>query len=573
MEWASSYQGGFIMSQSTVSPLEVSLRGHHLLEEPLLNKGTAFSDEERESLCLHGLLPPHVETLETQLARAYEAFEYASTSIAKHVFLRDLQDTNEILFYALLTRHLSEMMPIVYTPVVGAACQHFSEIYQRPRGLFISYPRRAEMDQMLKNAVPDKVEVIVVTDGERILGLGDQGVDGMGIPIGKLALYSGCGGVHPAGALPITLDVGTNNQERRSHPNYLGWRNERIVGDEYYAFVDTFIQAVKRHYPNVLLQFEDFARPHAQPLLDKYRDELCCFNDDIQGTATVTLGAALAAVEASGRKLSHQRIALLGAGSAGCGIAEQLVLAMRSEGLSEQEARSRFYLVDRYGLLLEGMDDLTPAQQRFTRSRAELSDWNVDGEISLEDVAKFGQPTILIGVSGQPNTFTESIVKEMAKHTDRPIIFPLSNPTTRVEAAPEDILHWTGGKGLVATGSPFEPVNVGGTTHTVSQCNNCYIFPGMGQGILAVGASRVSDQMFIEASRALMSCSPAIKQENAPLLPPLDEIRPTSRKVAVAVARQAQKEGLATIQGDAEELVAQRWWEPTYQPFVPSKGV
>ena len=543
-----------------------AVSGFALLESPLLNKGTAFTEDERLRLGLHGLLPPHVETLEEQIDRAYQAYGHEPDDLARHVFLRDLQDTNETLFYALMIRHVEEMMPMVYTPTVGEACEKFSDIYRRPRGLFLSYPCREHLELSLQNAVPQQVEVIVVTDGERILGLGDQGVDGMGIPIGKLSLYSACGGVNPAGTLPIVLDVGTNNEERRNHPDYLGWRNERITGPAYYEFVDQFVQAVKTHFPNALLQFEDFARPHAEPLLQKYRDQLCCFNDDIQGTATVTLGAVLAAVKSIGQKLSEQRIAILGAGSAGCGIAEHLIRVMRAEGLTDEEARERFYMVDRYGLLLEEQE-LTPAQQKFKRTRAQLRNWEEKGEISLFDVAKNGQPTVLIGVSGQPGTFTQEIVEEMARHSDRPIIFPLSNPTSRVEALPSDILRWTRGRALVAAGSPFAPVTADGVTHRIAQCNNCYIFPGVGMGVLAVGARRVSDDMFVAASKALMACSPAIKDPTAPLLPPLSEIRQTSRKVALAVAEQAQKEGLATVQGEPEILVSKRWWDPSYPGF------
>ena len=337
-----------------------------------------------------------------------------------------------------------------------------------------------------------------------------------GIPIGKLSLYSACGGVNPKGALPIALDVGTNNVERREHPGYLGWRHERVTGDEYYEFIDTFVQAVKRQFPNVLLQFEDFARDHAEPLLSRYRDQLCSFNDDIQGTATVTLGAIWSAVKAAGKTLGEQRIALLGAGSAGCGIAEQVVRAMRTEGLSEAQARERFYLVDRSGLLREGQSGLTPAQQKFVRSTEDLVSWNIEGDILLGDVVRHAHPTILIGVSGQPGAFGEDMIREMARHTERPIVFPLSNPTSRAEAVPADILRWTEGRALVATGSPFEPVSLGSKMFTISQCNNCYIFPGMGQGILSVGARRVSDGMFLEASQALMSCSPALRQRAPP---------------------------------------------------------
>ena len=555
------------MSSTTTSPspVEAPYTGHRLLELPLYNKGTAFTEEERAELGLVGLLPPHVETLEEQAARAYAAYQQEPNDLARHTYLRNRQDENETLFYKLLSDHVVEMTPMVYTPIVGAACQMFSQIYRRPRGLFLSYPHQDDMEAMLDNAVPPRVEAIVVTDGERILGLGDQGVDGLGIPIGKLSLYTVCGGVDPATTLPIVLDTGTNNKERRENPHYLGWRHERIGDQEYYAFVDRFVQAVKKKWPNVLLQFEDFARPHAEPLLSKYRDQLCCFNDDIQGTATVALGTVMAAVKAAGETLSNQRIAILGGGSAGCGIAEMLVAGMVAEGSSDEEARSRFYVVDRYGLLLEGQADLTSAQQRFLRKASDVEGW--DGT-NLEAVAKHARPTVLIGVSGQPGTFTESVVKAMAAHTERPIILPLSNPTSQSEAVPADLLAWTNGKALVATGTPFAPVTINGTTHHISQCNNIFIFPGLSQGVISSGASRVSDSMFLEAARALTECSPAVRHPGGSLLPTLDTVQETSRAVAVAVARQAQKEGLAREHGDPEELVAARWWNPEYRPFV-----
>lgn len=546
----------------------IGLKGFALLDNPLVNKGTAFTEQERAELGLEGLLPPRVETLSEQLDRARQAYRAVQSDLGRHVFLRDLQDTNETLFYALLIRHIKEMMPIVYTPTVGLACQHFSDIYRRPRGLFLSYALKGRVREVLRRADFGEVKVIVVTDGERILGLGDQGVDGMGIPIGKLSLYSACGGVDPSGALPVVLDVGTNNEERRGHPDYLGLRQPRITGDAYYEFVDEFVQAVNDEYPDVLLQFEDFARPHAEPLLQKYRHKLCSFNDDIQGTATVTLGAVLAAVGTLGQSLSDQRIAILGAGSAGCGIAEHLIRVMVTEGLNEAEARERFFMIDRYGLLLDDQE-LTPAQQKFARNRDRLSEWNVEGEIDLLTAVECGKPTILIGVSGQPDTFTEAVVKKMGANAERPVIFPLSNPTSRAEGRPSNILQWTNGRALVATGSPFEPVTVNGLTHPISQCNNCYIFPGMGLGILAVGARRVSDGMFIAASQALKSCSPALKNSAAPLLPPLEEIRQTSRTVAVAVAHQAQKEGLARFEGEPEKLIEKTWWEPSYRDSKP----
>ena len=542
--------------------------GNDLLECPLQNRGTAFTEAQRRRLGLLGLLPPNVETLKEQVQRSYEAYRTKTTGMGRHIFLRNLQDTNETLFYRLLTDHLTEMMPIIYTPVVGAACQRFSEIYRRARGLFIAYPERDGIDEMLDNAIVQNVRVIVVTDGERILGLGDQGAGGMGIPIGKLSLYTACGGIDPSTTLPVILDVGTNNEERLADPLYIGWRHKRITGQDYFDFLDMFVQAVKRKWPDVLLQFEDFAQTHAAPLLERYRDRLCTFNDDIQGTAAVTVGTLLSAVKVAGERLCDLNVAFLGAGSAGCGIAEQMIAAMAREGVTESEARSRFFMVDRPGLLHDSMADLLPFQQKLLQPHERVKGWasDVDGTISLLDVVQQAKPTILVGVSAQPGLFTEEIVRTMASYADRPMIFPMSNPTSRAEAVPEDLIRWTDGKALVATGSPFEPVNYNGRFYPIAQSNNSYIFPGMGLGILAVNAHRVSDEMFMAASVALSECSPALADPQAALLPPLEGIRNVSRKIALAVARQAQAEGLAgqTTAEELEQRIATSVWEPEY---------
>jgi malate dehydrogenase (oxaloacetate-decarboxylating) len=551
--------------------LDVPFGGHLLLERPLLNKGTAFTEEERLAFGLLGLLPPTQETLEEQVERSYEAYGAKDTDLERHIFLRQLQDENETLFYRLLIDHLAEMMPAVYTPTVGLACERFSHIYRRPRGLFIAYPERDDIDAILENAASPRVEAIVVTDGERILGLGDQGAGGMGIPIGKLSLYTACGGIHPATTLPILLDVGTNNKERLDDPLYVGWRHERIAGDEYLAFVDAFVQAVKRKFPRVLLQWEDFAQPHAGPLLDRYRDQLCTFNDDIQGTAAVTTGTLLAAVAASGGRLRDQVVAILGAGSAGCGIAEQLVAAMVEEGLPEPEARARFFLVDRPGLLHDGLEGLRDFQRKLAQPKDRVAAWRPsEGRpIGLLDVVKNARPSILLGTSGQPGTFTEEVVRAMAGYAARPIIFPLSNPTSRSEATPADLIAWTDGRAIVATGSPFEDVAYNGRRFPVAQCNNSYIFPGMGLGVLASGARRVSDAMFMAAARALAEASPARRDPAAPLLPALAESRRVSRAIALAVADAAGREGLAEVRSaeETERLVDAKMWEPRYLPM------
>lgn len=556
--------------------MTTNVTGTRLLERPLLNKGTAFSEAERQALHLEGLLPPHVESIEEQVARCHEALRLKESDIEKHIYLRQLQDINETLFYHVAIEYLTEIMPIIYTPTVGEACQRFSHIYRRPRGLFIAYPHKDHIPKILDNAPVSEVKVIVVTDGERILGLGDQGVGGMGIPIGKLSLYTACGGIRPDHTLPILLDVGTNNAELRNDPSYFGWRHERITGDEYYDFVDAFVTAVKNKFPDVILQFEDFAQPHAFPLLKKYRDQLCTFNDDIQGTASVAVSAVIAAVKASGVPLAEHRVAVLGAGSAGCGISEYLVKLMVAEGMSEAQARQHFYLVDRQGLLLDDMDDLMPFQQPFRQAKAEVAHFKRDGadKIELIDVIHHAKPTILIGVSGQPDQFTQDMIEHMLTYIDRPIVFPMSNPISRCEAKPADVLKWSKGQALVATGSPFPAVTIGDKTYEIAQSNNCYIFPGMGLGIVASGANRVSDEMFMAAAKALSDTSPALHTQGGALLPPLSGVREVSKKIALAVGLQAQKDGHAKAISvdELSKKIDEVMWQPEYLPMVKGDG-
>ncbi|MEK9496313.1 NAD-dependent malic enzyme [Photorhabdus sp. P32] len=551
-------------------PLYIPYAGPILLEFPLLNKGSAFTEEERSNFNLYGLLPEAVETIEEQAERAYRQYLDFKNDADKHIYLRNIQDTNETLFYRLLDAHLNEMMPIIYTPTVGEACEHFSDIYRRARGLFISYPNKAHIDDMLQNATKQNVKVIVVTDGERILGLGDQGIGGMGIPIGKLSLYTACGGISPAYTLPVVLDVGTNNPQRLNDPLYMGWRHPRITGEEYDEFVDEFIQAVKRRWPNVLLQFEDFAQKNAMPLLDRYRHEICCFNDDIQGTAAVTLGSLIAASRAAGRQLKDQTVTFLGAGSAGCGIAEQIVAQMKSEGLSEEQARARIFMVDRFGLLTDKLPNLLDFQNKLVQKSDSLTQWDVNSDaISLLDVVRNAKPTVLIGVSGQSGLFTEEIIREMHKHCERPIVMPLSNPTSRVEARPEDIINWTDGAALVATGSPFNPVKYKDREYPIAQCNNAYIFPGIGLGVIASGAKLVTDGMLMAASRTLADCSPLAQQGQGPLLPLIDDIQDVSRKIAKQVAKEAQIQGVATVTSDGalDEAIERNFWKPEYRVY------
>ncbi|MHA3103228.1 NAD-dependent malic enzyme [Acinetobacter sp. ANC 3791] len=551
-------------------PLYIPYAGNTLLELPLLNKGSAFSEDERTRFNLHGLIPHVIETIEEQSQRSYQQYSAFHDAINKHIYLRNIQDTNETLFFRLLEDHLAEMMPIIYTPTVGEACQQFSDIYRRHRGVFISYPDREHIDDILQNVNRKNVKVIVITDGERILGLGDQGIGGMGIPIGKLSLYTACGGISPAYTLPITIDVGTNNQQLLNDPIYMGWRQPRISGDEYYSFVDEVIRGIRRRWPKALIQFEDFAQKNAMPLLNKYRDEICCFNDDIQGTAAVSVGSLIAASRAAGKQLKDQKITFLGAGSAGCGIAEQIVAQMVAEGLSDAEARQRVFMVDRFGLITENQPNLLDFQRKLAQKPETVASWaQADEMISLLDVVKHAKPTVLIGVSGQPGLFTEEIIRTLAANCERPIVLPLSNPTSRVEAVPADILNWTDGKALIATGSPFAPVNYQGKLYNICQCNNSYIFPGIGLGVIAASATRVTDSMLMASSNALADCSPMLQDPNADLLPEIDEIQKVSHVIAFKVAKAAMDAGVAPVISDELliENIEKNFWKPEYRQY------
>ncbi|RDV03211.1 NAD-dependent malic enzyme [Undibacter mobilis] len=550
--------------------------GYRLLADPRLNKGTAFTEDERSAFRLHGLLPPTVVSIDEQVTRRLQAFREFHTDLERYAFLRDLQDTNETLYYALLGRHVEELLPIVYTPTVGAGCASFSRLFRKPRGVFLSIPHRSRIREILANPQFDKTEVIVVTDGERILGLGDQGAGGMGIPIGKLALYTACGGISPATALPILLDVGTDNEENLKDPLYIGWRHKRVRGEEYDTFVAEFIAAVKERWPHVLLQWEDFAKGNATRLLDQYRDALCSFNDDIQGTAAVATGALLAAINVTGEAMQNQRIAVLGAGSAGCGIAKLLMEAMIDAGLSPQDAASRFYMVDKDGLITDGTNDLASFQRPFVQKREALTHWNLGNpsRISLLDVIYNAKPTALIGVSAQAGAFTESVVRGMARHNKRPIIFPLSNPVSCAEANPADIEIWSEGRAVIGAGSPFPPLKRNGHVFPVDQTNNSYIFPGVGLGAIATRASRITDTMFMAAAKALADMSPARSDPNANLLPRVTQLRDVAIAVAIAVGKQACAEGLTegVTVDTVEAAVRARMWWPRYLSYVPANA-
>ena len=553
-----------VVRSRTATAIETSLTGQLLLDNPLLNKGSAFSEDERREFGLLGLLPLHCSTMEEQLARTYENYQRKEKDLERYVFLAALQDRNETLFYRLLQEHIGEMTPIIYTPTVGEGCRQYSHVFRRPRGLYISYPHRDEIPALLDNVPSEEVDVIVVTDGERILGLGDLGVGGMGIPIGKLSLYSACAGIHPVSTLPIMLDVGTDNHELLNDPLYLGWRHARIRGQEYDDFIEAFVEAVNQKFPRVLLQWEDFSKYNAARLLERYRDRLCTFNDDIQGTGAVTVAGLLAVVRVLGSRLAEQRILILGAGSSAIGICDQIVAAMLHEGCSPHDAKQKLWLVDSKGLVHGGRSDLESSKQKYAQPLISIK----ASGTSFLDVVRNIQPTILIGTSGQPGAFTEEIVREMAKHVERPAIFPLSNPTSKSEATPFELLKWTDGRALIATGSPFSSTRYAGRLIEIGQCNNAFIFPGVGLGVIASGARRVTNAMFSAAARVLSEFSPVLNYPDGPLFPPLKDVREISYRVALAVGAEAVRSGLTTTNLDnLDSAVRNKMWTPRYVPL------
>jgi malate dehydrogenase (oxaloacetate-decarboxylating) len=553
-------------------PIYISYAGPSLLETPLLNKGSAFSGVERLNFNLIGLLPPRYENIEEQVKRAYMQYKSFDEPINKHIYLRAVQDNNETLFYRLLNEHLVEMLPIIYTPIVGEACEHFSNIYRSARGIIASYEERRFMDEMLRSVTKDRVKVIVVTDGERVLGLGDQGVGGMGIAIGKLSIYTSCGGISPAYTLPVALDVGTNNKTLLDDPYYMGTRHPRIEKAEYDNFVDDFINAAQKRWPGVLIQFEDFAQPNAMPILQRHREHVCCFNDDIQGTAAVTLGTLLSACRKKGEALRDQKVVFVGSGSAGCGIAELIINAMVIEGLTDAHARSRVFMVDRFGLLTEGMTDLLDFQERLVQPSSALKEWRLTSGsdyASLMDVISNTKASILIGVSGKPGLFTEEVIRQMLAGCPRPIILPLSNPSQHVEAHPQDVVEWTDGKAIIATGSPFEEIEHNGEAFKISQCNNSYVFPGVGLGVISCKARLVSDEMLMAASTTLAELSPGQEDQSSAVLPPLTALPQISRKIAFKVAKTAIEQDLAREMTNDELLasIERNFWTPVYREY------
>jgi len=560
---------------TTQKPYQISLSGYHLINSPRFNKGTAFSDHERDVFELHGLLPPHVGSLEEQMERRMQAFREQPNAFHQYSFLRELQNTNETLFYALLLRNIEEMLPVVYTPTVGEGCQRFSEIWRKPRGLFLSYSNKHRIAQILSHSRYDAVKCIVVSDGERILGLGDQGAGGMGIPIGKMALYTALGGIHPEHCLPVLLDVGTDNEDRLKSPIYIGWRHPRVRGEDYNAFVDVFVNSVKKRWPQVLLQWEDFAGSNASRLLARYKNQLCTFNDDIQGTAAVATATLLSAINVTGVPLEQQKIVVFGFGTAGIGITKLLTQFMQEKGISEQEARNRIYAIDRYGLITKNGKEVRPEQLPYARKEEEVRSWRPpNGDIALLHVIRHAKPSVLIGVSGQAGAFTEEAVREMAQHTPRPVIFPLSNPTSSCEATPQDLLDWTEGRALIGTGSPFEPVRVWGKKIRIDQTNNSYIFPGLALGIIAAKSKRVTDKMIMSAAKELLRLAPTQKDKKASLLPPISDSRQLSLSIGKAVGMQAIQDGQAQVadEGSLDRELHANIWEPVYVPYERTRG-
>jgi malate dehydrogenase (oxaloacetate-decarboxylating)(NADP+) len=536
--------------------------GIELLHDARLNKGTAFTEAERDALKLRGLLPPVVNSLEVQQQRVLENYNHKPTPLEKYIFMIALQDRNETLFYRTVIDNIYEMMPIIYTPTVGEACAKFGHIFRQPRGLYVSAKHKGQIHKVLRNWPEKDVGVIVVTDGERILGLGDLGADGMGIPIGKLSLYTACAGVHPRLTLPVTLDVGTDNDELREDPLYIGIRQKRLRGKAYDDFVEEFITAVQRIFPNTLVQFEDFATLNAFRLLKKYRDRICTFNDDIQGTAAVTLAGLLGAGRITGQDITKQTVLFLGAGEAGIGIADLCVSAMVREGMSRDEAKSRMWFVDSKGLVVKSRTDLAEHKLPYARDHEFVPD--------LSAAIEAAQPTAIIGVSGRPQSFTEPMVRRMAEINERPIVFALSNPTSKAECTAEQCYSWTDGRGIFATGSPFEPVTYQGKRHVPTQGNNAYIFPGLGLGAVVSRAKHVTDDMFYVATRAVANMTSEDELAQGSILPPLTTIREVSATIAAAVAEHAWDEGLATRRRprDIMALVRSQMYDPHYESYV-----
>ncbi len=552
----------------------IHARGSAVLASPSINRGTAFTLREREALGLTGLLPTGVSTLEGQLRRVYAQYTEQANDLRKWVYLANLRDRNEVLFYRLLTEHISEMLPVVYTPTVGLAIERFSQEFRRTRGVYLSVDHPEDVEKSLRNTGlgPDDIDLLVATDSEGILGIGDQGVGGIEISIGKLAVYTAAAGIHPRRVLPVVLDMGTDNLKLLNDDMYLGARHARIRDQRYDDLIDAYVTAVGRLFPNAMLHWEDFGATNARRILNKYADQVCTFNDDMQGTAAVVLAAAFSAVRAAGSRIADQRVVIYGAGTAGLGIADIMRDQMIREGLSPQEAMERFYPMGSKGLLVDDAPGLLDFQQPYARRRAEVTGWvggEPGGRIALAEVVTRAQPTMLIGTSTHAGAFSEQIVRTMAAHAPRPIIFPLSNPTSKAEALPADLIAWTDGRVLTATGSPFPPVIHDDRTYQIAQANNALVFPGLGLGVAVVKATRISDRMIAAAADAVAQLSDA-RRAGASLLPPMTDLRTVSAAVAIAVAKTATEEGLAQVEfHDPIQQVHDAMWRPEYPRLEP----
>ncbi len=551
--------------------IETALSGPELLCNPKLNKGCAFSREERAFFHLDGLLPHYVETLDHQVQRMYAQYSEFQSNIAKNIYLNVLHDYNETLFYRLVKQHIEEMLPIIYTPTVGEAVERYSLHLRKPRGMYISYQERNQMEKILENVLHKQTHALIVTDGEAVLGIGDQGIGGIEICKSKLMVYTLCGGINPNFMLPIQLDTGTNNPKLLADPMYLGWRHERITAQEYDNFIDQFVTVVKKKLPHVYIHWEDLGRENASRVLKNYRKEICTINGDMQSTAVATIAALLAGCIVSGLPLTEHRIVIFGSGAAGLGIADELVSTMQLKGLTPQDAKSRLWLIDKYGLITKNHKDLLDCHQPYARSLEEIAHWKIQDRnfINLQEVVTHVKPTILIGCSAVGNAFSEEIIKTMASQVEKPIIMPLSNPTPKSEAKPEDLLNWTQGRAIIATGSPFPDVKLNGRNIRIAQSNNSYAFPGVGLGAIIVKAKQLSDGMLLAATETLSSCSPVTQDPSAPLMPLLSDALPVSKQIALAVAEQAKKEGLAQIEDnvDLNQLIKLISWEPTYYSY------
>ena len=542
--------------------------GRSVLRDPLLNRGTAFTSEERAALGIDGLIPPGVSTLEEQAERSYEQYGAQPTELAKNEFLAALHDRNETLYYKLLEEHLTEMLPVVYDPVVAQAIEQYSHEYQRPNGVYLSIDDIDGVERAFHNygLGAGDVDLLVATDAEEILGIGDWGANGMDISIGKLAVYTAAAGIHPDRVIPVMLDVGTDRESLLNDPLYVGNRHARVRGERYDQLIESYIETASRLFPNALLHFEDFGPSNARRILEQYRDKARIFNDDVQGTGAITLAAILAGMRVAGTQPSEQRVVIFGSGTAGIGIADQIRLVMVRDGLSEDEAMRRFWCVDRQGLLVDDMDSLRDFQTTYARPRSEVADWGADGTIGLLEVVEKVHPTIIVGTSTVGGAFTEQVIRAMAKGVERPLIFPLSNPTERIEAVPADVIHWTDGRGLIGTGTPWPPVPYKGTNYRIGQANNALVYPGIGLGTIVSGAEHVTDGMLLASAQAIASLVD-VSQPGAGVLPDVSNLRASSATVAVAVAQQAVKDGVAHPLNDPVQAVQDAMWQAAYRPL------